>query len=84
MERLVYTDSLADAQGNIVPATHYGMPEEWPSETLVTVTFQDQGRKTKMTLRHGGIPAGPMSDGAAAGWNGSFDKLAEHLAPLGE
>ena len=76
MERLVYTDSLADAQGNVVPATHYGMPAEWPSETLVTVTFQDQGRKTKMTLRHGGIPTGPMSDGAAAGWNGSFDKLA--------
>jgi uncharacterized protein YndB with AHSA1/START domain len=79
MERLVYTDSFADEKGNVVPATHYGMSADFPLELLVTVTFEEQGGKTKMTLRHVGIPAGEMSDLTAAGWNESFDKLSESL-----
>ena len=31
-----------------------------------------------MTFEHAGIPSGTMSD-CEAGWNGSFDKLAESL-----
>ena len=34
MERIVYTDSFADAEGNVVPATHYGMSPDFPLETL--------------------------------------------------
>jgi len=49
-------------------------------EMLVTVTFEDLGGKTRMTLRHEGLPAGEMSDGANAGWNEAFDKLAASLA----
>lgn len=45
----------------------------------MTVTFDEIGRKTEMTLRHAGIPAGEMRDLTAAGWNESFDKLAEDL-----
>jgi len=80
MERLVYTDSFSDAEGNPVPASHYGVPGDWPSELLVTVTFEEVGSKTKMTLRQVGIPAGVMSEMAVAGWNESFDKLAEGLS----
>ena len=80
MERLVMTDSFADADGNVVPASHYGMPGDWPRELLVTVTFEDDGGKTKMTLQHVGLPEGEMSEQAGAGWNESFDKLAEELA----
>jgi len=79
MERLVYTDSFADEKGNRVPPSHYGIPAEWESENLVTVTLEDQEGKTKMTLRHAGVPSGEMSDGAQAGWNEAFDKLAESL-----
>jgi hypothetical protein len=32
-----------------------------------------------MTLRHIGIPPGTMSEMCEAGWNESFDKLAESL-----
>jgi len=78
-ERIVYTDSFADEKGNPVPASHYGMTGEWPLETLVTVTFEEHDGKTKMTLRHVGMPSGEMSDMAGAGWNESFDKLAESL-----
>lgn len=80
MERIVYTDSFADEKGNVVPASHYGMPgDDWPLELTVTITFEDLGGKTKMTLRHVGIPAGKMSELTDAGWNESFDKLAESL-----
>ena len=79
-ERLVCTDSFADAQGNIVPASHYGMPGDWPEALLVTVTLEDMNGGTKLTLRQAGIPAGEMRKMTAAGWNGSFDKLAASLA----
>jgi len=80
MERIVTTDSFADPDGNVVPATHYGMPDDIPLEMLITVTFEDLGGRTKMTLRHEGLPAGEMSAGANVGWNESFDKLAESLS----
>ena len=78
-ERIVFTDSFADAEGNVVPATDYGMSPDFPLETLVTVTFEDYVGKTKMTLRHVGMPLGETSEQAGAGWNESFDKLAESL-----
>jgi len=79
-ERIVCTDSFADAEGNVVPASHYGIPGDFPSEMLLTVTFEEGNGKTKMTLRHAGLPAGEMSEGANAGWNESLDKLAASLA----
>ena len=72
--KLVYTDNFADAKGNVVPASHYAMQGDWPSEMLVTVTFEEDGSKTKMTLRHVGIPPEMIND-CEAGWSGSFDKL---------
>ncbi len=79
-ERIVCTDSFADSEGNVVPASHYGMAGDFPMEMLVTVTFEDQDGKTKMMLRHVGLPAGENRDGANQGWNESFDKLAEEVA----
>jgi len=76
-ERLVCTDSFADADGNVVPASHYGMKGDFPLELQVTVTLEEQDGGTLMTLRHAGMPAGEISDMSAAGWSGSFDKLAE-------
>lgn len=79
LERIAYTDSFADAEGNLVPPTHYGFASDFPSELLVIVTFEDYEGKTKLTLRHAGLPAGEMSDQTATGWNESFDKLAQSL-----
>ena len=79
-KRLVCTDSFADGQGNIVPATHYGMSADFPLEMLVTVTFEEQDGKTRLTLRHAGLPPGEDLDNCRVGWNESFDKLAEVLA----
>jgi len=75
MDRIAYTDSFADENGNVVPASHYGMPE-MPLEMKVIVEFEDAGEgKTKMTLHHIAMPAGQMQEMAKAGWNESFDKL---------
>ena len=47
-ERIVLTDSFADAEGNVVSPTHYGMSSDWPLETLLTVTFDEQaGRRLR-------------------------------------
>ena len=72
--KIVYTDNFADAKGNVVPASHYGMQGDWPLEMLVTVTFEEDGSKTIMTLRHVGLPPEMISD-CEAGWSESFDKL---------
>lgn len=80
LERIVCTDSFADEKGNVVPASHYGMSgDDWPMELMVTITFEDLSNKTKMTLTHVGIPAVEMKEMTGAGWNESFDKLAESL-----
>jgi uncharacterized protein YndB with AHSA1/START domain len=78
-EKIVFSDSFADEKGNVVPATQYGMSADFPLEMLVTVTFEEIEGKTKLTLRHVGIPAGADRDGANVGWNQSLDKLAEAL-----
>jgi len=79
-ERIACTDSFADEEANVVPATYYGMSPDFPLELQVTVTFEEHDGKTTMTLRHLGIPAGSMSDMTRQGWNESFDKLGESLS----
>jgi uncharacterized protein YndB with AHSA1/START domain len=79
-ERLVWTESFSDEWGHAVPATYYGMAEDWPFEQLVTASFVAvSGDRTKLILSFAGVPMGPMSDLMAIGWNESFDKIAEDL-----
>jgi uncharacterized protein YndB with AHSA1/START domain len=82
-ERLVMFDSFADPEGNVVPASYYGMGGEgWPLEMLVTVTLEAHGGKTKLTLTHSGAVgiSAADHDNMQQGWSESFDKLAEYLA----
>ncbi len=79
-ELIVTTDYFADENGNPVYAPHYGMSAEFPLEMLITVTFEDLGGKTKMTVKHFGLPPTPDGRGANDGWGQSFDKLAEYLS----
>jgi len=79
-ERIVYLDSFADARGNPVAPSHYGMSDGHPAETLVTVTFTDQGGKTKLTLRHDIPLSVEERGGTEQGWGQMLDRLAEELA----
>jgi len=78
-ERLVYTESPADENGNVVSPSAMGMPEGYPAKTEVTVLLEDLGGHTKMVLTHAGMSA---DSGANAGWEQAFDKLAEHIKTL--
>ena len=51
--RLVYTESMADEQGNVVPMGDTGHP----MTTEVTVELENLGGSTKMVLTHAGVPA---------------------------
>ena len=82
-ERLVCTDNFADENGNIVPASAYGFDGEWPELSIITVTFENlDDNKTKMTLRHEGLPTGEHGEMAKAGWTTTLEKLEESLAEL--
>ncbi len=80
MEKIVCTDSFSNEKGEIVPASAYGMAENWPEVLKVTVTFEDEGAATKMTLRHEGLPEGEMKEATSGGWKELFDKLAASLS----
>jgi uncharacterized protein YndB with AHSA1/START domain len=71
-ERLVFTSAALDADGNPM------------FEVLTTVTFAEQGGKTKQTMRARVIrstaEAAPYIKGMEAGWTQSLERLAESLA----
>jgi uncharacterized protein YndB with AHSA1/START domain len=75
-KRLVYTESPADENGNVVSPSAMGMPDGYPATTEVTVLLVDLGGRTKMVMTHSGVPA---DSGAGGGWEQAFDKLADHI-----
>ena len=74
--RLVYTESMCDADGVIIPPQAMGMPEGHPDVTEVIVDLSEDGGVTTMTMVHVGVPEGSAGGG---GWNQAFDKLAAAL-----
>jgi uncharacterized protein YndB with AHSA1/START domain len=75
-ERLVYTESMSDENGNVQSPAAMGMPEGHPTTTEVRVELDDVGGRTKMVMTHVGVPS---DSPGAAGWAMAFDKLAAHL-----
>jgi uncharacterized protein YndB with AHSA1/START domain len=72
--RLVYSDAMADENGNKKTAADMGMPDDFPTETEVIVEFEELGDKTRMVMTHVGVPAGSPG---AGGWAMAIEKLAE-------
>lgn len=70
--KLVFTNDAVDDKGGILIAS------------VTTVTFEDEGGKTKMTMHteaKGMVDiAAQMLDGMKEGWSQSFDKLADAIA----
>ncbi len=77
-QRIVRSDSFSDDNGNFVSPLHYGL-NDWPDETLVTVTFDNLSGKTKLTVRHAPVPQSKETDMCRQGWNECLDKLADCL-----
>jgi uncharacterized protein YndB with AHSA1/START domain len=74
--RLVYTEVMADENGQPVTPESLGMPTKTPGSTEVTVILEEVDGGTRVTLKHAGVAA---ESGAARGWSGAFDKLAAAL-----
>jgi uncharacterized protein YndB with AHSA1/START domain len=75
-QRLVYTESMSNENGDIIAAADMGMPAGHPSTTEVCVELQDVGGRTKMIMTHVGIPA---DSPGAIGWALAIDKLTAHI-----
>jgi uncharacterized protein YndB with AHSA1/START domain len=78
LERIVFSDSLSDAEGNVMDPTAMGMPEGSPASMDVTVTFVHADGVTTVTVSHVGYGEG--ADHAGMGWEQALDKLAVVLA----
>ena len=79
--RLVYTEMMADADGNEITAEQMGMPAGTPMETHVVVELEDLGDRTKMVMTHVGVPA---DSPGAQGWTMAIDKLAARVASFSD
>jgi uncharacterized protein YndB with AHSA1/START domain len=66
-ERLVFTFAWEDEGGKLGP------------ETLVTLTFAEQGAKTKLTLHQAVFESVTARDLHGEGWNGALDCLADYV-----
>ena len=76
--KIVATDSFYDANGIILSASSVGLPVDWPSTLLLTVTFEQLIDRTEFTLIHEGLPQA-MVDSCRSGWSEMLDKLQEIL-----
>ena len=46
----------------------------------MTVTFEEQDGRTRMTMRHDGLLSDEERDGHRDGWSSSFDRLGAYVA----
>jgi len=75
--RLVYTEAMADEDGNVISPTAMGAPVGTPEFTEVIVELEDLGDQTRMVMAHVGVPADSPGGG---GWQMAINKLAARVA----
>jgi uncharacterized protein YndB with AHSA1/START domain len=83
--RIVFVNSFSDAEGGV---TRHPMAPNWPRQMLTTVTFTEEGDKTRFTVEW--LPIDPSDDewrtfdagrqSMTQGWTGTFEQLEEFLA----
>ncbi|MEO6523096.1 MAG: SRPBCC domain-containing protein [Mucilaginibacter sp.] len=74
--KIVQTMNMADEHGNLVEPAVIGMDPEWPKETLLTITFEEQDNKTKLTLHQTASEVVAKRTGAYQSWGQMLDNLA--------
>lgn len=74
--RIVFTSALSDENGGPAPSSAaVGKDPEWPLETVITVTFEAQGERTRMTLHQTAPEDVAKRTGAYPSWLSMFDRL---------
>jgi uncharacterized protein YndB with AHSA1/START domain len=82
--RIVFVNSFSDEAGG---TTRHPMAPTWPLEMLSIFTFEQEGGKTKFTVKWSPLNASEEERAAFAaghdsmkqGWGGTLDKLAAYL-----
>ncbi|HVG26225.1 MAG TPA: SRPBCC domain-containing protein [Acidobacteriaceae bacterium] len=60
-----------------------GLPESPFKESVITVSFEEQGDKTVMHFTQGPFATESERDGHMGGWNSAFDRFAEFMLAEG-
>jgi uncharacterized protein YndB with AHSA1/START domain len=79
-ERVVYSIAIADREGRRVPSAQAGHHEDWPEETIVTVTFEECRGGTKLTLQQNVLASLAEQTGALPNWLQMLDGLKDFLS----
>jgi len=83
--RLVFVNSFSDPEGGI---TRHPFAPGWPLEMLSNITFDDDGGKTRITIRWSPLNASDAEknvfregfSGMEKGWGGTMEQLEAYLA----
>ena len=83
-KKLVFIVSFSDPQGGV---TRHPSAENWPAYILSTVTFEEQGGKTRVTVQWtpqdaSEIERRTFEEGRSSmqqGWGGTLDQLTTYL-----
>jgi uncharacterized protein YndB with AHSA1/START domain len=78
-ERIVYSIAIADSKGNKVDPAHAGHHPDWPRETIVRVTLEDDHGSTRLTLEQNASTALAKQTGAYPSWLQMLDELDRFL-----
>jgi len=74
-KKLVFTMALSNQAGELVESVDAGKSEDWPKETITTVTFEPFGNQTKLTLHQTAPEAEAKKTGAYQSWIKMFNRL---------
>jgi uncharacterized protein YndB with AHSA1/START domain len=72
-ERIVFTFAWENPGGDV--------PH---NELLTTVTFEEEGTRTRLTLRQGPFATTGQRDSHGTGWTSTLERFAEYLAAQGD
>jgi uncharacterized protein YndB with AHSA1/START domain len=74
-----YDDHWKGIYREVVPPERLVFTSPAGPDSVVTLTFEDLGGKTKLTLHHVGFETVDARDLREQGWNSSLDCLADYL-----
>jgi uncharacterized protein YndB with AHSA1/START domain len=74
-EKLVFSMILTNENGESIASLAAGKPEDWPEETITTVTFTSIGNQTKLAIHQTVSEEGAKQTGAYQSWIKMFNKL---------
>lgn len=76
---LSYIDNFTDENGKPVPPSHYGIPGDELTQSLVEITLTRDGARTHLTISAENPFDDTMTEPMTQGWNSMFDKLRDKL-----